>query len=55
VNIKAGGKAQGTTTGSKVSDCIKATGEYSVEVWRRRPTTQEDATRRYSGGVMSRT
>jgi mono/diheme cytochrome c family protein len=34
VNIKAGGKAQGTTTGSKkLSDRIKATGEYSVEVW----------------------
>ena len=57
VNIKAGGKAQGTTTGSKkLSDRIKATGEYSVEVWAAPSNvTQEDAyIVSYSGGVMSR-
>jgi hypothetical protein len=57
VNIKAGGKAQGTTTGSKkLSDRIKATGEYSIEVWAAPANvTQEDAyIISYSGGVMSR-
>jgi mono/diheme cytochrome c family protein len=57
VNIKAGGKAQGTTTGSKkLSDRIKATGEYSVEAWAAPANvTQEDAyIVSYSGGVMSR-
>ncbi|HMA12939.1 MAG TPA: LamG domain-containing protein [Steroidobacteraceae bacterium] len=57
VNIKAGGKAQGTTTGSKkLSDRIKATGEYSIEVWAAPANvTQEDAyVVSYSGGVMSR-
>ncbi len=57
VNIKAGGKAQGTTTGSKkLSDRIKATGEYSIEVWAAPANvTQEDAyIVSYSGGVMSR-
>jgi mono/diheme cytochrome c family protein len=57
VNVKPGGKAQGTTTGSKkLSDRIKATGEYSVEVWAAPANvTQEDAfIISYSGGVMSR-
>ena len=57
VNIKAGGKAQGTTTGSKkLSDRIKATGEYSIEAWAAPANvTQEDAyIVSYSGGVMSR-
>jgi len=57
VNVKTGGKAQGTTTGSKkLSDLIKATGEYSVEVWAAPANvTQEDAyIVSYSGGVMSR-
>src|SRR6185369_16898206 len=57
VNIKTGGKAQGTTTGSKkLSDRIKATGEYSIEVWAAPANvTQEDAyILSYSGGVMSR-
>ena len=57
VNIKSGGKAQGTTTGSKkLSDKIKATGEYSIEVWAAPANvTQEDAyVISYSGGVMSR-
>ena len=57
VNVKAGGKAQGTTTGSKkLSDRIKATGEYSIEAWAAPANvTQEDAyIVSYSGGVMSR-
>ena len=57
INIKAGGKAQGTTTASKkLSDRIKATGEYSIELWAAPANvTQEDAyIISYSGGVMSR-
>jgi Concanavalin A-like lectin/glucanases superfamily len=57
VNVKSGGKAQGTTTGSKkLTDRIKATGEYSIEVWAAPANvTQEDAyIISYSGGVMSR-
>lgn len=57
INIKAGGKAQGTTTGSKkLADRIKATGEYSIEVWAAPANVaQEDAyIFSYSGGVMSR-
>lgn len=57
LNIKAGGKAQGTTTASKkLSDRIKATGEYSIELWAAPANvTQEDAYLfSYSGGVMSR-
>jgi hypothetical protein len=34
INIKAGGKAQGTAGASKkLSDLIKSTGEFSIEVW----------------------
>ncbi len=34
VNVKPGGKAQGTVTASaKLAEAIKATGEYSIEVW----------------------
>jgi mono/diheme cytochrome c family protein len=57
INVKTGGKAQGTTTASKkLSDRIKATGEYSIEVWAAPANvTQEDAyIVSYSGGVMSR-
>jgi Concanavalin A-like lectin/glucanases superfamily len=57
INIKTGGKAQGTTTASKkLSDRIKATGEYSIEVWAAPANVaQEDAyIFSYSGGVMSR-
>jgi Concanavalin A-like lectin/glucanases superfamily len=57
VNIKTGGKAQGTTTGSKkLADRIKATGEFSIEAWAAPANvTQEDAyVVSYSGGVMSR-
>ncbi|MEO8315103.1 MAG: LamG domain-containing protein [Pseudomonadota bacterium] len=57
VNIKAGGKAQGTTAGSrKLSDRLKSTGEFSIEVWAAPANvTQEDAyIVSYSGGVMAR-
>jgi hypothetical protein len=57
VNIKAGGKAQGTTTASrKLSDLLKASGEFSIELWAAPANvTQEDAYLfSYSGGVMSR-
>ena len=57
INIKAGGKAQGTTTASKkLSDKIKPTGEYTIELWAAPANVvQEDAYLfSYSGGVMSR-
>ncbi|MGC4028396.1 MAG: LamG domain-containing protein [Steroidobacteraceae bacterium] len=57
INVKAGGKAQGTTTASKkLSDRIKATGEYTIELWAAPANVaQEDAyIFSYSGGVMSR-
>jgi hypothetical protein len=57
VNIKAGGKAQGTTTASrKLSDLLKASGEFSIELWAAPANvSQEDAyIFSYSGGVMSR-
>jgi mono/diheme cytochrome c family protein len=57
VSIKAGGKAQGTTTASKkLSDKIKATGEYSVELWAAPANVvQEDAfLLSYSGSTTSR-
>jgi hypothetical protein len=57
VNIKAGGKAQGTTTGSrKLADQLKVSGEFSIELWAAPANvTQEDAyIFSYSGGVMSR-
>jgi hypothetical protein len=57
VNIKAGGKAQGTTGGSrKLADRLKATGEFSIEAWAAPANvTQEDAyIVSYSGGVMAR-
>ncbi len=57
VNIKAGGKAQGTTAGSrKLADRLKATGEFSIEAWAAPANvTQEDAYLvSYSGGVSAR-
>ncbi len=57
IQVKAGGKAQGTTTASKkLADKIKATGEYSIELWAAPANvTQEDAfILSYSGGVASR-
>ncbi|MEP7311337.1 MAG: LamG domain-containing protein [Pseudomonadota bacterium] len=57
IEVKTGGKAQGTTTASKkLSDKIKATGEYSLELWAAPANVvQEDAfLMSYSGGAMSR-
>jgi mono/diheme cytochrome c family protein len=57
INIKTGGKAQGTTTASKkLTDKIKATGEYSIELWAAPANvTQEDAfLLSYSGSTTSR-
>ena len=55
--VKAGGKAQGTTGASKkLNDRIKATGEYSFEMWAAPANvTQEDAyVMSYSGGTTAR-
>ncbi|MEO7774724.1 MAG: LamG domain-containing protein [Steroidobacteraceae bacterium] len=57
INIKAGGKVQGTTTASKkLADKIKATGEYTFEIWAAPANvTQEDAfLMSYSGGTTAR-
>jgi hypothetical protein len=57
IDIKAGGKAQGTTTASrKLSERIKASGEYSIELWAAPANVvQEDAfLLSYSGGTMAR-
>lgn len=57
VNVKAGGKAQGTVTASaKLTEYIKATGEYSIEAWAAPANvTQEDAyIVSYSGSATTR-
>ncbi len=57
INIKSGGKAQGTTTASKkLTDKITATGEYSIELWAAPANVvQEDAyLLSYSGSTTSR-
>ena len=57
VNIKAGQKAQGSTTASKkLSDNIKSTGEFSIEAWMAPANVvQEDAYAvSYSAGTMAR-
>lgn len=57
INIRAGGKAQGTTASSKkLHDMITSSGEYSIELWiAPANVAQEDAyIASYSGGVMSR-
>ncbi|MDR2214977.1 MAG: hypothetical protein LBE59_03955 [Nevskiaceae bacterium] len=57
IDVKTGGKVQGTTTASKkLADRIKATGEFSIEVWAApADVTQEDAYLvSYSGGVAAR-
>ncbi|MEZ5500142.1 MAG: LamG domain-containing protein [Steroidobacteraceae bacterium] len=57
VNVKTGGKAQGTTAASKkLADTIRLTGEYSIEVWAAPANVmQEDAFMvSYSGGTMAR-
>src|SRR6188768_3538003 len=57
VNVKMGGKAQGTAaTSKKLTDLIKSTGEFSVEIWANNANVaQEDAWLvSYSGGKMNR-
>ena len=57
INVKAGGKAQGSTGSSKkLHDLITATGEYSIEAWVAPGNVmQEDANIvSYSGGNMAR-
>jgi mono/diheme cytochrome c family protein len=57
VNVKATGKAQGAaTTSKKLSDLIKSTGEFSIELWGVNGNVmQEDAyIVSYSAGAMAR-
>ncbi len=57
VNIKAGGKAQGTAAASKkLTDLIKSTGEFSIEAWiNNANVAQENAyIVSYSAGVNAR-
>jgi hypothetical protein len=57
INVKPGGKAQGTAASSKkLTDLIKSTGEFTVEVWANNANVaQEDAWLvSYSGGAMNR-
>ncbi|HEU4779749.1 MAG TPA: LamG domain-containing protein [Steroidobacteraceae bacterium] len=57
INIKEGGKAQGTSASSKkLSDLIKSTGEFTIEAWvNNANVAQEDAfIVSYSAGAMSR-
>ena len=57
INVKMGGKAQGTAAASKkLTDLIKSTGEFSVEAWvNNANVAQEDAyIVSYSAGVNAR-
>jgi len=57
INIKAGGKAQGSASASrKLSDLIKSTGEFTIEAWiNNANVAQEDAyIVSYSAGTDSR-
>jgi hypothetical protein len=57
LNVKMGGKAQGTAAGSKkLSDLIKSTGEFTIEAWANNANVaQEDAfIVSYSAGAMAR-
>lgn len=57
INVKMGGKAQGTAAQSKkLSDMIKATGEFTIEAWANNANVaQEDAfIVSYSAGAMAR-
>ena len=57
INVKAGQKAQGSTTASKkLSDLIKSTGEFTIEAWMAPANVvQEDAYAvSYSAGTMAR-
>lgn len=56
LNVHEGGKAQGTTSGSrKLADMIKTSGEFSIEAWAAPGNVvQEDAyIVSYSGGTMA--
>lgn len=56
LNVREGGKAQGTTSGSrKLADMIKTTGEFTIEAWAAPGNVvQEDAyIVSYSGGTMA--
>jgi mono/diheme cytochrome c family protein len=57
VNVKTGGKAQGTAAASKkLTDLIKSTGEFTIEAWANNANVaQEDAfIVSYSAGAMAR-
>jgi hypothetical protein len=57
INVKKGGKAQGTAAASKkISDLIKSTGEFTIEAWANNANVaQEDAyIVSYSAGVNAR-
>ena len=57
VNVKAGGKAQGTAAASKkLTDLVKSTGEFSIEAWANNANVaQENAYLvSYSAGVNAR-
>jgi hypothetical protein len=57
LNVKMGGKAQGTAAGSKkLSDLIKSTGEFTIEAWANNANVaQEDAfIVSYSAGATAR-
>jgi hypothetical protein len=57
LNVKMGGKAQGTAAASKkLSDLIKSTGEFSIEAWANNANVaQEDAyIVSYSAGIQAR-
>ena len=57
LNVKAGGKAQGTAAASKkLSDLIKSTGEFTIEAWANNANVaQEDAfIVSYSAGANAR-
>jgi hypothetical protein len=57
INVKTGGKAQGSTASSKkLNDLIRGTGEYTLEAWvAAANVAQEDAyIMSYSGGTMTR-
>jgi mono/diheme cytochrome c family protein len=57
INVKMGGKAQGTAAASKkLTDLVKSTGEFSIEAWvNNANVAQEDAyIVSYSAGVNSR-
>jgi mono/diheme cytochrome c family protein len=57
INVKMGGKAQGTATASKkLADLIKSTGEFTIEAWvNNANVAQENANIvSYSAGAMAR-